>query len=67
MMLVEEILSFMKALLKLAILSVYWISVVVSPVTIILSLCGVDISVWITIASTSIALLTTSWFLRERM
>ena len=66
-MLVEEILSFMKALLKLAILSVYWISVVVSPVTIILSLCGVDISVWITIASTSIALLTTSWFLRERM
>ena len=66
-MLVEEILSFMKALLKLAILSVYWISVVMSPVTIILSLCGVDISVWITIASTSIALLTTSWFLRERM
>lgn len=66
-MLVEEILSFMKALLKLVILSVYWISVVVSPVTIILSLCGVDISVWITIASTSIALLATSWFLRERM
>ena len=66
-MFVEEMLSFMKALLKLAALSVYWISVVVSPVAIILSLCGVDISIWLTVASTLIALLTTSWFLRERM
>lgn len=67
MLFIEEMFSFIKTLLKLAVLSVYWISVIVSPVTIILSLCGVDISVWITITSTLIALLTTSWFLREQM
>ena len=64
-MFIQEILNFGKALLKLTLLALYWLAVIVSPVTIILSLCGVDIPVMITITSTSIALLVTSWFLRE--